>query len=30
MLPRGVNENKDFEEWGKPLLKNDTSGSWRL
>lgn len=30
MLPRGVNENADFSEWGVPLAIDGHSASWRL
>jgi len=30
MLPRGVNENTDFSEWGVPLGINNHSATWRL
>ena len=30
MLPRGVGENTDFDEWGKPLEVEGMSPTWRL
>jgi hypothetical protein len=30
MLQRGVGENTDFDEWGRPLEVDGHSAAWRL